>query len=1075
MNRLFLSFLLLSNFIFSQNVDSPLWMRYPSISPDGKQIVFSFKGDLYKVDANGGAASVLTLSEGHDFMPVWSPDGKWIAFASDRYGNYDVYIMSSTGGSAKRLTHYSSPDYPYCFSPDGSQIYFGSTRVDINTSVVFPSGRLPELYSVPVIGGKESMVSSWPMEDVKLDATGTKFLYHDKKGGEDPWRKHHTSSITRDIWMYDKTADSYTKLTDFEGEDRTPILQKNDDVFYLSEKSGAYNIWKFNLKEPATKTQITKYEKNPVRFLSSSKDGVLCFGFDGEIYTMQNGEAKKVSISIITDERFNQQQNFVKNSGATEMSVSPNGKEVAFVLRGEIFVTSIEGGTTKRITNTPQQERSVSFSNDGRSLVYAAERNNIWGIYQTSIGRKEENNFFNSTLLNEETLVKTGKESFQPKYSPDATEVAFLEDRTAIKILNIKSKAVREILPATKNYSYSDGDQWFDWSPDGKYLLVNYLEDNNWLTQVGLIETTGKGKLINLSQSGYDNSNPKWMADGKMMIWFSNRHGMKNHASHGAQADVYGQFFDQKFYERFKLTNDEYLILKETEEKDKKKEGDKTANSKTLTPQPKEIKIDFEGLLDRKERLTMHSSDLSDALIANNGEQLYYLCKYEKGFDIWVHSFKDNETKLFLKLGAPSASDLSIDKEGKNLFLLADGKLLKIAIDKKEKKEIAFKADMELKTVEERAYFFEHIWRQVNNKFYVTNLQGTDWDYYKKQYAKFLPYINNNRDFAEMLSEFLGELNASHTGCRANPKFENPDETAALGVYYDESYTGKGMKIIEVMDKSPLQNITTQIKEGTIIEKIDGVIIDHAIVNYWDLLNRKNNKTILLSLIDSKSGKRWEETVKPISLAEQNELMYQRWIKNRQKETEKLSAGKLGFMHVKAMNNDGFRAFYEQVLGKYPNKDALIVDTRFNGGGWLHDDLATFLSGKKYIEFVPRERKIGVEPGNKWRQPSAVLISEGNYSDAHMFPVVYKTLGIGKLIGMPVAGTGTAVWWENLQDKELTFGIPQVGVVDNNGKYYENTELVPDIQQTLDPKLALKGRDQQLEKAVEELMKGVKK
>jgi Tol biopolymer transport system component/C-terminal processing protease CtpA/Prc len=1075
MKRIIISFLFLTSFAFSQKPESPLWTRYPSISPDGKQIVFSYKGDLYKVDANGGTATVLTLSEGHDFMPVWSPDSKSIAFSSDRYGNYDVYIMSAEGGAAKRLTYYSAGDYPYCFSPDGSQIYFGSSRVDINTSVVFPSGGLPELYSVPSTGGKESMLNSWPMEDVNVDATGNKFLYHDRKGYENQWRKHHVSSVTRDIWLYEKSSDNYTKLTDFEGEDRNPVFQKNDDVYFLSEKSGSFNIWKFNLKDPTSKTQITKYEKNPVRFLSSSKEGVLCFGFDGEIYTMQNGEAKKVNISIITDERFNNKQNFVKNTGATEMSVSPNGKEVAFILRGEIFVTSTEGGTTKRITNTPQQERSVSYSEDGRSLVYAAERENIWGIYQTSIARKEENYFFNSTLLNEEVLIKTGKESFQPKYSPDAKEIAFLEDRTAIKILNIKSKEVREILPATKNYSYSDGDQWFDWSPDGKYLLVNYLEDNNWLTQIGLIETSGKGKLINLSQSGYDNSNPKWMANGKMMIWFSNRHGMKNHASHGSQNDVYAQFFDQNFYERFKMDNDDYMIIKELEEKNKKKDADKATSASTLTPKTKDIKIDFEGLWDRKERLTMHSSDLADALIANDGEQLYYLCRFEKGIDLWVNTFKENDTKLFLKLGASSVSDLSIDKEGKNLYLLADGKLLKISIDKKEKKELSFKADMELKTAQEREYFFEHVWRQVNNKFYVSNLQGTDWTYYKKQYAKFLPYINNNRDFAEMLSEFLGELNASHTGCRANPKFENPDETAALGVFYDETYTGNGMKIIEVMDKSPLQNTASQIKEGTIIEKINGIVVDHKESNYWNLLNRKSHQTILLSLFDSKSGKRWDETVKPISLGEQNELLYQRWIKNRQKETEKLSEGKLGFMHVRAMDNDGFRAFYEQVLGKYPNKDALVVDTRFNGGGWLHDDLATFLSGKKYIEFIPRERKIGVEPGNKWRKPSAVLISEGNYSDAHMFPVVYKTLGIGKLVGMPVAGTGTAVWWENLQDKELTFGIPQVGVVDNDGKYYENTELQPDIKQALDPKFALKGRDQQLEKVVEELLKTIKK
>jgi len=1082
MNRIFFTLIFLTAFALSQKAQSPLWMRYPSISPDGKQIVFSYKGDLYKIDANGGTAIPITLSEGHDFMPVWSPDGKWIAFASDRYGNYDVFIMPAEGGTAKRLTYYSAGDFPYCFSPDGSTVYYGSSRVDINTSIVFPSGGLPELYSVNVNGGKENMFMSWPMEYAQVDASGDKFLFHDKKGYEDPWRKHHVSSIARDVWMYEKKSDNFTKLTDFEGEDRNPILQKNDDVYYLSEKSGTFNIWKFNLKDANNKTQITKYEKDPVRFLSSSKEGVLCFGYDGEIYTMQpNGEAKKLSVTIAGDDRFTKQINYVKNNGATEMSVSPNGKEVAFVLRGEVFVTSVEGGTTKRITNSPEQERSVDFSPDGRSIVYAAEKNGIWGLYQTSLTRASENYFFNSTVLKEETILKTNKESFQPKYSPDGTEVAFLEDRTAVKIVNTKTKLVREILPATKNYSYSDGDQWFDWSPDGKYLLVNYLEDNNWLSQIGLIDVTGKGKLINLSQSGYDNANPKWMCSGKMMIWFSNRHGMKNQASHGSQMDVYGQFFDKEFYERFKLSSDEYALIKEID--DKKKEVDKANELKSLKTataiatetKSKDIKIDMEGLWDRKERLTIHSSDLADAVMSENGDQLYYLCKFEKGFDLWVNNIKDSETKLLLKLGANAVGNLSIDKDNKNLFLLADGKLVKVVIASKEKKDIAYKAEMELRTAEEREYFFEHVWRQVNNKFYVTNLQGTDWNYYKKQYAKFLPYINNNRDFAELLSEFLGELNASHTGCRANPKFENPDETAALGVFYDESFNGNGMKIIEVMDKSPLLAAETQIKAGVVIEKIDGEVIDHKKVNYWNLLNRKAHKTILLSLFDSQSGKRWEETIKPITLGEQNELLYQRWIKKRQEETEKLSGGKLGFMHVRAMDNDGFRAFYEQVQGKYINKDALIVDTRFNGGGWLHDDLATFLSGKKYIDFIPRERKIGEEPGSKWRRPSVVLMSEGNYSDAHMFPVVYKTLNIGKLVGMPVPGTGTAVWWENLQDKELTFGIPQVGVVDGNGKYYENTQLEPDIKQTLDPKQALKGKDQQLEKAVEELMKGVKK
>jgi C-terminal processing protease CtpA/Prc len=344
-----------------------------------------------------------------------------------------------------------------------------------------------------------------------------------------------------------------------------------------------------------------------------------------------------------------------------------------------------------------------------------------------------------------------------------------------------------------------------------------------------------------------------------------------------------------------------------------------------------------------------------------------------------------------------------------------------------------------------------------------------DWNYYKQNYSRFLPYINNNRDFAEMMSEMLGELNASHTGCRYSPRNKNADETAALGAFYDESYSGKGLKIAEVIEKGPLVHEGGEIKAGTIIEKIDGMEILPG-EDYYPLLNRKAGKNTLLSLYDERTNKRWEETIKPVTLQQQAELLYQRWVKWMQKETERLSNGQLGYMHVRGMNNESYREFYEQVLGKYSNQKGLIVDTRFNGGGWLHDDLATFLSGKKYLEFVPREHKIGMEPQSKWSKPSVVLVSEGNYSDAHMFPVVYKTLGIGKIVGMPVPGTGTAVWWEAMVDQTLVFGIPQVGVMTLDGKYYENNQLEPDYKVMNEYKMITSSHDQQLEKAVSILL-----
>ncbi len=1054
--------------------EAALWLRYPAISPDGKTIVFSYKGDLFKVDAQGGAAYPLTIHDAYDHMPVWSHDGQQIAFASDRYGNFDVFVMNVNGGAATRLTYHSASDWPSDFTADNEHVIFTSSRLDDASNQQFPSGVLPELYSIDTEGGRPQQVLTTPAEFARFNKAGDQLVFHDRKGYEDAFRKHHTSSVTRDVWLYDMKKEQYTQLSSFKGEDRNPVFAPSQNaIYYLSEEAGDFNVFKMDLSSPGKGKAVSQLKNHPIRYLTISDDGLMCFSYNGELYTMKEGQRpQKINIYLALGDRYNPEKIEKISGDITEFALSPSGKEIAFIVRGEVFASSVETATTKRITNTPEQERTVSFSPDGKAILYASEREGSWNVYQTKLVREEEPYFYASTILEEEEVIATPAEEFQPAFSPDGKEVAYLEERTALKVINLESKETRLIMPADRNYSYSDGDQHYEWSPDGKWFLVNFLQPKQWTGQVGLVSAKG-GDITDLTQSGFGGYSPRWMMEGKMVMWASNRDGMANISNRGGELDVYALFFDQKDYDRFTLSKEDYELLKEKEEeKDGEEEKEEEEEKKEKDKEKiKPINIDLEGIEDRKVRLTRHSSRLNDAIISKDGEHLYYLARFEKGYDLWQTELRTKSTKMLAKLGADNAGYLNIDKKGKHLFLWASGKVHKIELSSGKKEVVSIDGEMILNEFDERAYLFDHIWRQVDKKFYKKDLHGVSWDYYKEAYSRFLPHINNNYDFMEMLSEMLGELNASHTGARYRPSNETGDQTASLGLFFDNQHQGKGLKVKEVISKGPLDKSDSKVDKGTLIEKIDGVDIT-AQTNHFKLLNRKAGKKVLLSLFDPESGERWEETLEPISGGQENQLLYDRWVDNCRKMVDELSGGKIGYVHVRGMNDASYRVVIEEVLGKNANKEALVVDTRFNGGGWLHDNLVTFLNGKKYITFMPRGQNLGGEPDSKWKKPSIVVMSESNYSDAHMFPFAYKELGIGKLVGMPVPGTGTAVWWERLQNG-MVFGIPQVGMVGNDGKYLENTQLEPDVKVPNEPGKVRQGIDQQLEAAVKELLKVV--
>ena len=1079
MKKLFLLSLLAVAFQLSAQ---PLWMRHNVISPQGDKIAFCYKGDIYVVSATGGKAQQITTNAAYDGDPIWSPDGKQIAFSSDRNGNFDVYVVAAEGGVAQRITTNSATEIPLAFSPDGKEIYFSAQIQKAAENVQFASGWITELYKVSTEGGRPEQVVAVPVCSMSFDKDGKSFLYYDRKGSENVWRKHHTSSVARDVVYYNAKKKTHTMLTTNVGEDRDPrYLPGYKDVVFLSERNnGSFNVYKAPANNLDQVEAVTHFTNHPVRFLSVANNGLLCYGYMGEIYTQRIGsEPQKVNIEIVNDQAAEQlvKQDF---KGVGSFALSDDGKQIAFVSRGEVFVTGVdEYATTKQITHTAQAERSPSFSKDGRTLVYASERDGYWNLYQATIVRKEDYNFAYATLIDEKPLFDNdGIERSNPEYSPDGKEIAFIENRNILKVYNIASKEVRQITDGTQHY----GSLGYEWSPDGKWFavtLITHMRDP--YSDVGIVSANGDMKIYNITESAYFDDDPQWVLDGNAIIYNSDGYGMRSHASWGSQRDAFIAFLNQDAYDKFRLNKEEYALLKETEKggkdkpkeepkKDEGKEKKKGKDDEKKDEKPKEAKkteVDLEHLQDRVIRLTPMSSNLSGMALTSDGEKLYFMTSFEKGYDLWEMDVREKSMKITKKMGQGGAQ---LRMKGDNLFVLSGGNLQKI--DKGGKStSIKYDATMELNLAEEREYMFNHVFLQIEKRFFMKDHHGVDLDLMKNAYQPFLAHINNNYDFTEMLSEILGELNVSHTGSGYRPSGRGGDATAEFGVLLDLNYKGDGLKIAEVVEGGPFDKGKSKVKAGCIIEKIDGVEITKG-MDYYPLLNNKRDKTVLVTIKDG--GKTWEETVKPISHGAMNELLYNRWVKHNEETVKKLSNGRLGYVHIKSMGDASYRDVYSQILGKYNLCDGIVIDTRFNGGGRLHEDIEILFSGEKYLEQVINDSVACVMPSRRYNKPSIMIVGEANYSNAHGTPWVYKHKKMGSIVGMPVPGTMSSVTWETLQDPSLYFGLPVVGYRTEQGNWLENTQLEPDFNVCNTPEKMAEGVDEQLEAAVNQLLKELK-
>lgn len=1061
--------------------EAPLWLRDAKISPDGTQIAFTYKGDIYRVASTGGEAVRLTSQPSYETAPIWSPDGKHIAFASDKNGNFDIFMIGINGGEWKQITFNAASETPEAFSPDGKSMLYSASIQDPAQSALFPTSRMSEVYEISLDGGRPRQILATPARAIAWAPDGKSFLYQDVKGFEDEWRKHHTSSVTRDIWRYTPSTGKHTQLTTRGGEDLHPV-DAGDEIFFLSERGNdkSINVYVAPASAPESAKAITSFRKHPVRFLSRAKNGMLCYVYNGEIYTQASPDSKpaKVRISITADYP-DEKRYLTSSSGAEDATVSPNGKMVAFIYRGDVYVTSVEFKTTKQITKTPQAESDVVWADDN-TLLYTSERDGKYNIYKAELERPDfEPDFVSATLIKETPMfANDGHERTVPRMSPDGKTLAFILDRTKLAVMDVKSKKVRQLTDGS-THRQRNGGFYYRWSPDSRWIALEIVDrKHDPYTDVAIINVED-GKLTNLTNSGYFDAEPKWILGGNAIAYATERYGMRNHASWGSQMDVNFIFLNQKAYDDFMRSKEDRQIDKETAKLAKKKDEEKDDKDKKDSKDDKKkdskkddkaetINVEYAGLDHRRVRITPLSTDLRDMIVDKDGETLYFISGADDGTYLWTVGLDDLDLEL-KKTMSDSGATFDYATGSDEIFIFGNSlnKLNGTSL-----KGISYRAEMTLDPIAEREFMFDNMVREESERFYTADMHGVDWPSMAADYRRFLPHINNNYDFAELLSEILGELNVSHTGGRfyGSSETKNPTRTAYLGALYDMNYTGKGMKIDEVLENGPLYSVSAPVTPGSVIEKINGNEITDA-SDISRLLEGTAGKRTLVSIYDPSTKTRRDTIVKPVSAGRQNSMLYRRWVEQRAADVDRWSNGRLGYVHISSMDDASFRKVYSDLLGKYNDREGIVIDIRWNGGGRLHEDIEVLFSGDKYFTQEIRGDETCDMPSRRWNKPSIMLMSEACYSNAHGTPWVYKHRNLGKLVGMPVPGTMTSVNWVSMQDPTLIYGIPVVGYRLADGSVLENQQLEPDIKVANSPETIVSGTDTQLRAAVDELLR----
>jgi len=1099
--------------------------RHPDYS-EGK-IVFSYLGDLWLVNEDGASPRRLTVHAARDSHPKFSPDGKWIAFSSNRYGADDVFVMPAAGGAAKRLTYHSAPDAVVCWSRDSKKVVFSSARGRVY-------GGIPSLYEVPIDGGPEvPLPTDWgTYASYSPDGRQLAFNRHPA-----PWsRKHYRGSYSADLWLADLESKTFRKVLDAEVPDDQkpnnlwPMFGK-DGIYFVSDRNvmakagtpevmkSVNNIWKLP-PSGSQPVQITRHTSGSLFWPSMSADGrtiVYEESFGLWKLDLNNGQPREIKIDIVADDRENNLETKTISGEADGYHLSPSGKRAVISVEGELFTIATDRGDVHRVTNTSgARDQQPQWSPDGKLIAFVSDqsgREEIWTCDETGRQLKK---------ISDSDTVK-GNIS----WAPDSKSLLYTASDKKLHRYTLESGKT-EVLTSGEVVTFGGSAVGgVQWSPDGKW--VSYTKsDKTLLPHVYIIPATGGQERRVTGPDSYSDMGAHWTPDGKRLVYLS-----------GVDTGNIGQ--------TGRSTAQLWSVMLTAEDKDP---ADRGVDSEAAAEQAErpgarpggrpetrpEVKIDFDRIERRARQLTRSGDAIREVAVAPDSRSVAFVTGGVEGGrqvqSIWSVTFEgERVTRLQQSTsqvdedgGPPAAfgrggvgySSLQYANDGRTLFYRQNRGIYALPVaaapatspqtpaagafggrggrggrggapggggaavasgdtPTATARRVNFTAKVEIDHRERRKQVFEECWRVMKFRFYDPAMHGVDWDKMKAEYEPLLAHVSEPEDLHDLTNMMIGELNASHTGHSGGGRGgrggeAGGDQTRFPG--FDLEPNGGYWKITHVYRNGPADKDYVKIKTGDYVIAIDAKEVK-ATDNVYKSLSTAPGTRIEFT-VNSKPAKdgAWTTKITPVSGNQFGNLQYQRWVDERRATVDKLSNGEIGYLHIRQMNEPSLRQF-ERDLAMLGTKKAIIVDQRFNPGGGIDQELLEILGQRQYQYTRQRDSIVVQRPLRAFFGPKVVMENERSTSDAEVFPDGFRTLKLGKVVGVTTYGAVIGTGSHQLMDGS-TLRTPGSGLWNVNGTNLENYGVPPDVYVDNTPEDFLRERDAQLEKAVEVLKEELK-